>query len=118
MKLFVLLDDDKQEDLIVEAIHNDQGYQTSRDTLAKTYNLSYSEPDIQVTRVNIHSDRALTLTHQQHDRRPLDESDCNEVLQHIHTLWQFPVHLETTDEADTLINTVSYPRPRDESTET
>ncbi|MFP6834550.1 MAG: SpoVR family protein, partial [Pseudomonadales bacterium] len=40
-------------------------------------------------------DRSLTLQHIQHDRQPMGET-TDEVLRHLHRLWGFPVHLEST----------------------
>ena len=37
-----------EEDLVVEAIHNESGYQAVRKTLAKQYAIALIEPDVQV----------------------------------------------------------------------
>jgi len=94
LKLFSILDDDKEDAIRVTAIHDDDGYQRVREELADQYNLSKQEPDIQVWEVALRGDRSLTLRHTQHDRIPLDEDDAKEVIKHVHRLWQFDVHLE------------------------
>ena len=93
-KLFCILDDDKNPNINVTAIHNDEGFRELRQALAAQYNLSQREPNIQITHVDVRGDRSLTLTHQQQDRQPLGE-DADEVLKHLHRLWGFDVHLES-----------------------
>jgi stage V sporulation protein R len=97
LKLFILLDDDQQEDLKVTAIHNDEGYQQIREMLCEQYSLSNNEPDIQVYNVDVKGDRSLTLRYTQRNRRPLAEH-FEEVLKHVHTLWGFGVKLEMVNE--------------------
>ncbi|MEM1243397.1 MAG: SpoVR family protein, partial [Pseudomonadota bacterium] len=76
---FMLMDDDKKEDLLISAIHNEGGYQKIRESLSKQFNLSFSEPNIQVYNVDMRGDRSLTLRHIQQNRRPLLEADAMEV---------------------------------------
>ena len=94
LKLFCIIDDDKQKDIEVTAIHDDAGYQQLRESLAGLYNLGNREPNIQVHSVNVTGDRSLTLHHTQFARKPLGES-TDEVLKHIHRLWGFDVHLHS-----------------------
>jgi len=94
LKLFSLVDDDRQENLLVPAIHDENGYRQIRELLAAQYNLGNREPNIQVWSVDLRGDRSLTLRHQQHNRKPLGES-TEDVLRHLHRLWGFNVHLES-----------------------
>lgn len=96
LKLFQLVDDDQQADFMVGAIHNEDGYQLVREALSKQYNLGNLELDIQVYSVDVEGSRALTLHYTQHNRVPLSD-ETNEVLKHLHTLWQFPVVLKAVD---------------------
>ena len=91
---FNLVDDSKDENLEIVAIHDEAGYKTIRETLSLQYNLSYNEPNIQAVSVDINGDRSLTLQHIQQAGRPLDSS-VTEVLKHLHRLWQFDVHMES-----------------------
>lgn len=91
-KLFSVLDDSKEDSLLVSAIHNDDGYLKLRSALSKQYNLSYSEPDIQVTNVDIRGDRSLTLTFTSSNKSSLSSSR-HEMLKHIHRLWGFNIFL-------------------------
>lgn len=96
MKLFHLVDDDQSPDYLIQAIHDESGYQSIREALSKQYNLGNLEPDIQVVDVNITGNRALTLHHTQHNRVPLANT-THDVLKHLYSLWQFPVILKTID---------------------
>jgi spore cortex formation protein SpoVR/YcgB (stage V sporulation) len=97
LKLFAVLDDDKQDDIEVKAIHNDAGYRQIRELLAAQYNLGNREPNIQVYNVDVRGDRSLTLHHTRFDRKPLDKANTKEVLKHIRRLWGFDVHLHSKE---------------------
>lgn len=105
-KLFHLNDDDSQETIGVEAIHNEQGYQQIRDMLSQQYNISYREPDIQVYNVDIHGDRTLTLHHFMDNRRPLNDA-AGEVVKHIRQLWGYDVKLHSVDDNNQVIKSYS-----------
>ncbi len=96
LKLFSIIDDDKNPNLVVGAIHNEAGYQMIRESLSKQYNLSSQDLDIQVLSVDLEGDRSLTLQYKQQNRIPLGKT-TNEVLKHLHSLWKFPVILKAID---------------------
>ena len=98
MKFFAIQNDDQEEVYRVTAIHDDPGYRPLREKLARQYNLSYREPNIQVWNVDVRGDRSLTLRHIPVDRVPLGGEDAEEVLRHVHRLWGFEVNLESVDE--------------------
>lgn len=108
LKLFSVFDDDKEMNLTISAIHDQDGYQHIRDTLSKQYNISMIEPNIQVFDVDINATRTLTLRHIQFQRQPLNE-DVNKVLKHLYALWKFPVKLESVDESGTITMEWRYP---------
>jgi stage V sporulation protein R len=95
-RLFSIVDDEKEKELEVSAIHDESGYRRVREALSKQYDLGSREPNIQVWNVNLRGDRALTLRHTQHNARPLHDSS-QEVLKHAARLWGFGVHLESVD---------------------
>lgn len=97
-RLFAIQDDDQEDKLLVEAIHDEQGYREIRSLLAEQYNLGSREPNIQVWSVNMRGDRSLILRHVMHHRRPLEANSANEVLKHVARLWGFNVRLESVDE--------------------
>ena len=47
LKLFAIQNDDQEDVYRVTAIHDDPGYRDLREKLARQYNLSYREPNIQ-----------------------------------------------------------------------
>ncbi len=94
MHLFSIVGDEGKSYLEVEAIHNDAGYKSIREALAKQYNLREREPNIQVYDVDISGSRRLTLRHYQHERRPLD-NNTSKLLRYVHKLWQFDIALES-----------------------
>jgi spore cortex formation protein SpoVR/YcgB (stage V sporulation) len=99
LKLFHIIDDDKQSTIQVNAIHDESGYKKVREALASQYNLSNREPDIQVVSVDVRGDRSLTLHHTQRNRNPLGDS-TEDVLKHLHQLWGFDIHLHSVDDGE------------------
>ncbi|HYP67231.1 MAG TPA: SpoVR family protein [Thiobacillaceae bacterium] len=97
MKLFAVVDDDREEKLEIAAIHDDAGYRVVRQLLAEQYDLGSREPNIQVYDVNIYGDRSLTLRHYMHNRRPLGDT-TSEMLRHIARLWGYTVRIESLDQ--------------------
>ena len=103
-KLFAITDDDRRQQIEVNAIHDSAGYQSLRNILSDQYNLGSIEPNIQVYDVDLKGNRSLTLRHTQFQRRVLDKS-ADEVLKHVTRLWGFDVRLETIDEKNNILNT-------------
>lgn len=96
-KLFMLSDDAKQPNLVVSNIHNRQGYRNIRSALARSYDLAYLEPDIQVDDADLSGDRELKLTHAVRNGINLDPDNRDEVLRHIRRLWGYEVSLTARD---------------------
>ncbi len=92
-RLFAVVDDDSRTKLKVDAIHDEQGYRALRQRLSDQYNLGSREPNIQVWNVDLQGDRSLTLRHFLYQRRPLGDTR-DQVLNHVASLWGFPVRLE------------------------
>jgi len=110
LRLFAIVDDEKQEELEVSAIHDESGYKRVRESLARQYDLGSREPNIQVWNVNLRGDRSLTLRHFQHNNRPLHDT-ANEVLKHVARLWGFGVQLESVNAAGDVSKRWSLPGP-------
>jgi len=91
-RLFAIDDDDKKANLKVTAIHNDEGYRRIRSKLSDQYNLSMSEPNIEILNVDLRGDRSLTLRHTPTNGIRLAET-TDEVIKHLHKLWGFPIKL-------------------------
>ena len=111
MRLFALHDDTAEREMLVSAIHNEEGYRSLRQLLSQQYDLGTREPNIQVWNVNLRGDRCLTLRHTQYQGRPLAD-DAQEVLKHVARLWGFGVHLESVKadgDAPLLLHSVAAP---------
>jgi stage V sporulation protein R len=93
-RMFAITDDEQSPDLVVSAIHDDEGYQRLREALSHQYDLASREPNIQVWNVDLRGDRSITLRHTQDNQRPLAEN-VQEVLKHAARLWSFGVTLES-----------------------
>lgn len=117
LKLFQLIDDDRCPDFMIGAIHNEQGYTMIREALSKQYNLGSLEPDIQVYSVDLEGDRSLSLRHMQQDRIPLGQTTV-EVLRQLHTLWKFPITLQSIDNKGQVTAEYSWPPSPTAATET
>ncbi|WP_106477487.1 SpoVR family protein [Phytohalomonas tamaricis] len=112
LKLFALLDDDRDEMLEIAAIHDDQGYKQVREALSIQYALGHREPNIQVWEADVRGDRSLTLRHVSNDRRPLDKS-VYPVLRHLHQLWGFAIKLESVNDHE-VTQRYQWPLPEGE----
>jgi len=110
LRLFAILDDEKEEQLEVSAIHDPSGFRHLREALSRQYDLGGREPNIQVWNVNLRGDRSLTLRHLQHRDRPLDDS-AQEVLKHVARLWGFGVELESVNGAGEVGQRWQVPAP-------
>lgn len=102
LKLFSVLDDSREANLKITAIHDEMGYDTLRQLLSQQYNLDFIEPNIQIYDVHVKTDRTIILRHIQIDHRPLDEASTQEVLKHFHYLWGFDVILESVSAEGTV----------------
>ncbi len=107
LKLFSVVDEEGKDYLEVTAIHDEDGYQQLRESLAASYDLGNLEPVIQVWNVDVRGNRSLTLRHEVHQGRPLDAEDTREVIKHLHRLWGFDVVIESVD-GDRVLNRVAH----------
>ena len=97
MRLFVLVDDAKDNHLAVRSIHDERGYEAVRSVLSQSYDISRIEPDIQIVDLDLLGDRELVVRHQQHDGVALVERSRDEVLAYLRRLWGYDVRLECVD---------------------
>jgi len=96
-RLFAVADHARNDELIVDSIHDDDGYRRVRQLLALQNHYDVIVPDIQVANYNRNGDRSLTLRHQVLRGRPLAGEDADQVLKHLGRLWGFTVRLESVD---------------------
>lgn len=99
LRLFHLIDDEGEEDLRVDAIHDERGYQRVRRALARHYDVGRIDADIQVEDVDLVGDRRLVLHHRVLDHQLLAAEDARAVLQHLADLWGYGVLLREVDAA-------------------
>lgn len=108
MKLFAIVNDESNPDLVISAIHDEGGYQKIRQALSEQYNLGSIEPNIQIYNVDRRGDRSLTLRHAQYRNRPLG-ADTEAIMKHLYKLWGFTVHLESVDDEGKVTETYQWP---------
>ena len=92
-RLFVLEDEADVPYYTVSAIHEERGYRTVREALARTRDISLLEPDVQIVDVDLQGDRVLHLRHFPQNGVPLHQEDVEAVLEHRRGLWGHPVEL-------------------------
>jgi spore cortex formation protein SpoVR/YcgB (stage V sporulation) len=88
-RMFHLMDDAEEPELVVSAIHDDRGYRRIRRMLAQQYDVAWLDPDIEVIDVDLEGDRRLILHHKLLKQAYLREEDARRVLQHIADLWGY-----------------------------
>jgi len=109
LKMFSVIDDDRNDELIVSAIHNESGFRYLREILSKQYALENHEPRIQILENDDKNDQALNLQHLLYQRRSLGEN-THLLLKYINTLWGHPIHLESVDEDGNIKSSFNYPK--------
>lgn len=99
-RMFRLLDDTAEPTLLVDAIHDDEGYRDIRRALARSYDPGLNDSDVQVIDVDLTGDRRLILEHRTHAGQLLSHKDADATLHYIAALWGYEVRLQEVD-ADT-----------------
>jgi len=92
--MFALNDVSARSYLRVTDIHDEAGFRNIRDVLASNYDVAASEPDIQITDVDLLGDRQLRLVSRTRRGTELDEKDRDAVLTHIERLWGYEVVID------------------------
>ncbi len=95
MKLFVIFDEEDEDEYEISAIHNERGYRRLREALSDQYKRTNYVPDIQVERVDMHATNTLHLTHHIINDRKLEPNETQNTLEHLRYLWEFPVQLSS-----------------------
>ena len=93
-RMFALEDEAEDPFYVVSGIHDERGYRRVRDTLARSRDISISEPEIQVVDVDLLGDRVLRLQHIRRDSVPLDKAAREATLTHLQSLWGHRVVME------------------------
>ena len=103
LRMFHLLDDAGDPKLRIEAIHDERGFRRVRQTLARQYDVAWTDPDIQVIDVDLAGDRRLLLQHNVVNGLLLEEDDTRRVLQHLADLWGYDVILREVENERNLL---------------
>ncbi len=96
-RMFRLMDDTRESTLLVDAIHDDEGYRQIRRSLARSYDPGLNDADIQVVDVDLAGDRRLMLEHRTQPGRLLAPSDAKATLHYLAELWGYEVRLQEVD---------------------
>ena len=96
-RMFRLRDDMAQPSLLVDAIHDEEGYREIRRGLARQYDPVRADPDIQVVDADLSGDRALQLEHRTEPGQLLQPRDAQLTLRYLAALWGYEVRLAEVD---------------------
>ena len=96
-RMFRLLDESSEPTLLVDAIHDNEGYREIRRTLARSYDPGLSDADVQVVDVDLSGDRRLLLEHRTRPGQLLAKKDAEATLRQLALLWGYEVRLQEVD---------------------
>jgi stage V sporulation protein R len=114
LRLFRLLDDSTEPTLLVDAIHDDEGYRAIRRSLARAYDPGLHDPDVQVVDVDLAGDRRLLLEHRTRPGQLLAKKDAEATLRYLAMLWGYEVRLQEVDsQSDAVLFTHSSGPPKE-----
>jgi len=97
LRLFKLADHADSKEYLVDAIHDERGYDRVRRALQRQYDPGLRDPNLQVTGVDLKGNRRLVLTHSLNKSVPLSESDAKTVLAYVADLWGYEAQLHGID---------------------
>ena len=98
-RMFRLMDDTTEPTLLVDAIHDEEGYRSIRRSLARSYDPGLGDADIQVVDVDLFGDRRLLLEHRTVPGQLLAKKDTEATLRQLASLWGYEVRLQEVDSA-------------------
>ncbi|NDC59132.1 MAG: SpoVR family protein [Alphaproteobacteria bacterium] len=102
LRLFHIKDDEDEDELFVESIHDERGYRRVRRALSRQYDVAYRDADIQIVDVDLEGDRKLIMHHTMLDGVGLNV-DAPRVLQHLADLWGYEVLLQEISPGDSAV---------------
>ena len=97
-KMFAVVDDDEDDMIGIDSIADKDGYRRIQDILSSNYRLSDNQIGIDRLVYDHLGDRSLTIVHQMHNRKPVEEKNLKEVLKHLHRMWGHPVIFKSVNE--------------------
>ena len=99
-RMFRLLDDASKPYLLVDAIHDDEGYREIRRALSRHHDPSRYAPELQIVDADLSSDRCLHVEHRTRPGQLLHKKDADATLKALADLWGYEVKLIEIDEAN------------------
>jgi spore cortex formation protein SpoVR/YcgB (stage V sporulation) len=94
-KMFVIADDADDDHYEIEAVQNEAGFETIRNSLADKYVIANYTPDIKVVDVDFKGDRTIQLEHTSYDEVELGKEDIEDVMRHLYRLWGHDILIES-----------------------
>ena len=102
MKLFGIIDDKNEKNIVVNAIHNETTFSELRLQFASQYDINNMEPNIMIVSADLNNTRSLYLEHKMTNNHKLD-SNTKKMIEHIKRLWGFSVHLKSIDSSGNIV---------------
>ena len=99
-RMFRLLDDASKSYLLVDAIHDDEGYREIRRALSRFHDPSRYAPEIQIVDADLSADRCLHVEHRTKPGQLLHKKDADQTLRALADLWGYEVKLIEIDESN------------------
>ena len=96
LRLFSCFDEAADSAVEVSAIHDEEGYRNVRRALARQYDVSLQDPQIEVIEANLKGNRRLVVEHKTRQGRRLEPETAQRVLEMLATLWGYRVRLRET----------------------
>ncbi|MBU2653188.1 SpoVR family protein [Acidomonas methanolica] len=97
LRLFRLTDDQAQPYLLVDAIHNEEGYHEIRRSVAASYDPGMLAEEIEIVGADLQGDRILKLEHRTRPGQLLQPTDARLTLAHLKDLWGYGVEMREID---------------------
>jgi stage V sporulation protein R len=96
-RLFSIQDKATAPVVEVKAIHDEQGYRDVRRSLARRYDVSAQDPDLQIVDADLSGARRLLIVHKVRNGVLLDKETAERTLIHLARLWGYRVKLVEMD---------------------
>jgi spore cortex formation protein SpoVR/YcgB (stage V sporulation) len=96
-RLFAVGNDASEPAVQVDAIHDERGYRRVRKKLARHYDASSDDPQLEVTDADLSGARRLVVTHRVRNGVLLDKDECDRTLLYLAQLWGYRVRLVEVD---------------------
>ncbi len=97
-RMFALADDGSKPFYTVTHIHDERGFRDLREALSRDYDISTTDPDIQIVDVDLLGDRTLKLKSMRRNGISLDARTRDATLNHLRRLWGYKAEIEEVEE--------------------